>query len=127
LISFDQDAPESTPEPTPTNGPAIKEDREEDRVETETGDQTGATAADLTAVESRAAGKIVAATPKTPKSAIEPAQPAAEDASPKSEAPPVTPVEQPTTDIELGTTIEFDVKKEREQKGGDGPQQLSIF
>jgi topoisomerase-4 subunit A len=29
--------------------------------------------------------------------------------------------------IDIGTTIEFDVKKEREQKGGDSPQQLNLF
>lgn len=29
--------------------------------------------------------------------------------------------------ITPGTTIEFDVKKEREQKGGDPPQQLNLF
>ncbi len=29
--------------------------------------------------------------------------------------------------IDIGTTIEFDVKKEREQKGGDPPQQLNLF
>jgi topoisomerase-4 subunit A len=54
---------------------------------------------------------------------------AAPDNKPVAQPAPVPPAEavDPAPPVELGTTIEFDVKKEREQKGGNGPQQLSIF
>ncbi|MFN3530638.1 MAG: DNA gyrase/topoisomerase IV subunit A [Bacteroidia bacterium] len=70
---------------------------------------------------------------EVPESVEEQEQPQAE---PKpGTVPKAEPVEeaakadiaQTAPAIEVGTTIEFDVKKEREQKGGDGPQQLSIF
>jgi len=42
---------------------------------------------------------------------------------------PMAEDEPAATDVgvDIGTTIEFDVKKEREQKGGEPPQQLNLF
>lgn len=43
------------------------------------------------------------------------------------DAPESSTADASEGNIDIGTTIEFDVKKEREQKGGDPPQQLNLF
>jgi topoisomerase-4 subunit A len=119
LLASDDEGPEG-PEPEPEQPDLPEEERELSAAAdpSEPGDAAEAVGEAAEAATPQAATPTPApAAPKAPKPPK--AGPAAE---PAASAAPET--EQ---SIELGTTIEFDVKKEREQKGGDGPQQLSIF
>ena len=49
------------------------------------------------------------------------------EAAEADDAPESSTADASEGSIDIGTTIEFDVKKEREQKGGDPPQQLNLF
>ena len=125
LLSSDDEGPEG-PEPDPEQ-PDLPEEEGALLVsvdESEVGD--AADEADEAAeVAEAAAPQVASPSPATaaPAEAAPPKAPKPPKVSPATE-PPAPEAEQ---SIELGTTIEFDVKKEREQKGGDGPQQLSIF
>lgn len=123
LISAADDTPEPEPSPAPDDEPEGGEMDMDVEVDTTAElELIEASDSEATALEEEEDS------PAEP-TATAPAAPAAPDIKPVAQPAPVPPVEaaDPAPTIELGTTIEFDVKKEREQKGGDGPQQLSIF
>lgn len=122
LLSSDDEGPEG-PEPDPEQ-PDLPEEEgalpvSVNESEVDDAAEDAAEAAEAAAPQTASPSPATAA----PAEATAPKAPKPPKVSPAAE-PPAPEAEQ---SIELGTTIEFDVKKEREQKGGDGPQQLSIF
>jgi topoisomerase-4 subunit A len=121
LISAADDTPEPSPAPDdePEGGELDMDVEAMPAAEFEAGEASDSEAIAMEEEEDSPAEPTVTA----------PAAPTAPDKKPVAQPAPVPPTEanDPAAPVELGTTIEFDVKKEREQKGGNGPQQLSIF
>jgi topoisomerase-4 subunit A len=117
LISAADDAPEPEPSTAPDDEP---DGGERDAVTNAEVEASDASDSEATVMEEEDG-------PAEPTASA----PVAPDQKSVAQPTPVPPTEDldPAPTIELGTTIEFDVKKERDQKKGDGgpPQQLSIF
>jgi topoisomerase-4 subunit A len=121
LISAADDTPEPEPSPAPDDEPEGGEMDMDVEIDATTElEAIEASDSKATAMEEEEEDSPAEATASVT---------AAPDNKPVAQPAPVPPAEavDPAPPVELGTTIEFDVKKEREQKGGDGPQQLSIF